>query len=256
MPKKVTFLELVLKTLAGFGGGLGGTFILLLIFLLSSSVFEPLLNQEEGLEAVTGGTPLLLVFVFMIMIFVASLSANLLSSFFMSFTDRERYQKISTTLYQIFIINLVVLVFTAPLYFIVSSLGVSFLAVVSALQVIVTAQASALIMEVLADYRYALVSVYSIVFAILVAVGTNFFFFQATGKPEILLFVAIPIIWTSIGFFEALFGMFYRWMFVSYGTDFLRSDANLGREVVEEALEMPEEEKEKDVAGSDFLKKD
>jgi len=143
---------------------------------------------------------------------------------------------------------------------IVSGLKVEMIASVAALQVVVSAFISALILEIIADYKYALLGVYSTAFSVLVSAGIYFFFYSVSSEqPIILLFLALPVIWGAIGIFSGLLGLVYEKVYRLYGIDFLSSaikygdDETYGEEPVEED---EEEEKPKDDAGAEFLGKE
>ena len=253
-PKPVPILNVFLRALGGLGGGVIGTGIILAIAFLGASVLSSALG-----ESIDGTVHPLFVFVFIAMIFLGSTAANLLGPLFIGLTDRDKYSRLNTTLYQVFIANLVILIVTAPVYMIVSSLKVESIASVAALQVVVSAFVSALILEVIADYRYALLGVYSTALSVLVSAGVFFFFYSvSSGQPIILLFLALPTIWLSIGLFSGLLGLVYGWIYKMYGVDFLSSAIKYGGDQKwtsdEEDAEMEESrEKAKDDAGAKFL---
>lgn len=251
-PRRLTFLTLVLKTLAGFGGGISGTGILLIIFLATSSILQPALGAEANAANVN---PLFMV-VLVAMIFATSLVSSLLSILFLSYTERERYTRIATTLGQVFIINFVIFAFILPIYLTTSVSNLQVLVFSAALQVILSATASSLILELMVDYKYALLAVYSTILAILVAAGLSFIFYNLSGNITLLMFIALPLMWSSIGFFQSTVTMFYYWVFQTWGTDYLASETALGTDygIPDTTEEELEEEQKKDIEGSDFLK--
>lgn len=237
-PKPVGGFTILLRTLGGLGGGVIGTGIILAIAFLGASILSSALGASTD-----GAVHPLFVFVFMAMMFLGSLAANILSPLFMALTDRAKYKRLSTTLYQIFIANLVILIVIAPVYMIVSGLKVDSIAAVAALQVVVSAFVSALILEVIADYRYALLGVYSTALSVLVSAGVYFLFYTvSSGQPIILLFIGLPTIWVSIGLFSGLLGFLYGWIYKLYGVDFLSSVVKYGQD---ESWDTPEEVAEK-----------
>lgn len=252
-PQSPSFLTLVLKTFAGLGGGIAGMLILLLIFLGASTILQPALNPELGLE-MSGKNPLF-IFVFMAMIFLTSLGANILGSLFFTFVEHEKYTRTQTVLYQIFFINLVAFVIMAPIYLLLDARGlldmVGFLA---GFHVLLTALASVMILEIVGDIRYALVGVYGVIFSLLISTGVIMVMYELSGRnPTIILFAALPIMWTSLGFVTVIVEMFYRWLYTIYGSDFLTSGASFGRDYGE--AEEEEAPPPPDVEGSEFLKK-
>lgn len=252
-PPSPSFLTLVLKTIAGLGGGIAGMLILLVIFLGASTILSPALNPALTPEEVSKNP--LFIFVFMAMIFLTSLGANLLGSLFFTFVEHEKYSRSQTAMYQIFIVNLVAFVIMAPIYIILDSGGlmdmVGFLA---GFHVLISALASVMILEIVGDLRYAVVGVYGVIFSLLISTGVIMIIYELTQRnPTIVLFVALPIMWTTLGFITVIIEMLYRWLYTIYGTDFLMSKTSFGRDYGE-----PEEEEAPpppDVTGAEFLKK-
>lgn len=260
-PPQVPAFAILMRALGGVGGGLVGTALILVISLLASSVLQSAL----GAQASEDGVHPLFVFVFLAMIFLSSATANLLGPLFIGLSEREKYRHLSTTLYQIFIANVVILILVAPLYVLMAGLNLKMVAAVAALHIVLSTFSSALILEIIADYRYALLGVYSTVLAVLVSSGISFLFYSLfKANPSFLLFPILPLLWFSIGFFNGLLGFLYGWIYKLYGTDFLSSAITYGAdqewisEKEEAQLEMEAEAKadaRKNDEGAAFLNK-
>ncbi len=254
-PRHVSFFTMFAKTFLGLCGGVFGSLILLLIFLASSSVLQPVLNPAAS----TGEqvNPIFIV-ILMAMIFITSLISSMTTPMLLSFTERLRYPRIMTAIYQIFILNLVIFAFVAPIYLTTSTSSLEFTAYAAGLQIILVATASALIMEILNDERYPLLAVYTTIIAMLVATSVNIFLYQIFHSATVLLFAALPITWASIGFFQGVLAMVYYWYYLNWGNDFLASASTYGMEyagvAAEEALREEEELPPEDRNGGDFLK--
>lgn len=254
-PRRMSFFLLVLKTFAGFGGGIAGTSVLLLIFLATSSILQPVLGGAVEAEMGAGQISPLFMAVLMGMVFATSLVSSLLAPLFIAYTERDRYGRIATMMGQIFIVNLVIFAFVLPIYLTTSTERMELTFYAASLQVILSSMAGALIMEILHDNKYPLLAVYNTVLAMLVAVGANFILYYVTGSATILLFAALPIIWSLVGFAQAAVAMFYYWVFQTWGSDFLANTATFGIDygIPDETEE--EEEEKPDVEGEDFLTK-
>lgn len=255
-PRPVTLGNVFLRSFAGLGGGIIGTFVLLVVFLLASSILQPVLSPES-----TDIHPLF-IFVFIAMLFLATIAANLVSVMLLALTERAKYTRFSSIVTQTFSVNITIFIFSVPLYLIASSINMTFVAYVAGLHVIISLMASALVMEIIADFEYALLGVYGIILAVLAGAGANFLIYQITttanggiGNPTVLLFVAMPLLWFLLGFMTSAVNMFYEWVFRAYGTDFLRASIAYGTDYGVEELPPPPtpEELRKDVAGADFL---
>ncbi len=256
-PRKMSFFTLVLKTFAGMFGGAGGSMVLLLIFLSSSSILNPVLGATVEAEASQGEVSALFMAILMGMIFATSVVSSMLSAFLLCYTERDRYTRIATAMSQIFIMNIAIFICVLPVYLTTSTARLELTAFAAVLQVILSATASALILELVHDRRYALLAVYNTILAILIASGVNFFLYFIFKSATILLFVAVPIIWTSIGFIGAAFTMIYFWIFQTWGSDFLAYSKSFGSDygVPDQSEEEEEEENRKpDVEGGNFFR--
>jgi hypothetical protein len=256
-PRKLTFFTLVLKTFAGFAGGMAGTLVLLLIFLSTSSILQPVLGQAVATEAAAGEVSPLFMVVLMAMIFATSIVSSMLAPLLLSYTERDRYNKIATTMSQIFIVNIVIFAFVLPIYLTTSTARIELTAFAAFMQIILSATASALILELIHDHRYALLAVYTTLLGVLVSTGIIFFIYYATSTATIVLFAALPIIWSVIGFSQATLSMIYYWIYETWGNDFLASTASFGADygVPDTSEEEEEQQMQKpDSEGGDFLK--
>jgi len=252
-PRQVSLFTLFAKTFMGLAGGTFGSLILLLIFLATSSVLQPVLSPAEA----TGEqvNPIFIV-ILMAMIFATTLISSLLTPWLLAYTERLRYPRIVTSIYQIFIVNLIIFAFTAPLYLTTSTTNLEFTAYAAGMQILMVSLSSALIMEILNDDRYPLLAVYTTVIGVLIATAINLFLYQMMKSATVLLFAALPITWASIGFFQAALAMIYYWYYLNWGNDFLATTTSYGTEYagVEEEVEEAEQELPEDKAGGDFFK--
>ncbi len=253
-PRRMGFFTLILKTFLGLVGGVIGSLILLLIFLAAASILQPVL-LPGGVEA-DQINPVFMV-ILMMMIFLCTLVSSLLTPFLLSFTERERYTRINSSIYQIFIINLVIFAFSAPLYLTTSVANLEFTAYAAGLQVILVSTAASLIMEIVNDKRYPLVAVYQTLLAILFATAGSLLLFQLLQSTTVLLFAVLPLTWMMIGFFQGAFPAVYQWYYSNWGVDFLAAETSYGVDYAADYAETQQEEEEEpaeDQDGSDFLK--
>lgn len=248
-PGTIGFSTLLLKLLATAAGGGVGSLILVVIFFLASSLLTPLTAPEEGYVSP------IFVFVLLIMIFLSSTASNIVSTWLLALTERGKYTRIASTIYQVFIVNLIVFILMAPIYFLTATVDVGVIAYAIALHIILTAQASAIILEIVSNYRYALVGVYGVTFSILISGGIMLALASYINSPQILLFLALPIVWGTIAFMGSMVTMVYSWIAHVYDKDFLSTKTMYGDDYGKEVL--PEEEitpKAQDEAGADFLR--
>lgn len=252
-PINISFSTFLLKLLAGGVGGTIGSLILILIFVLGSTFLTPLTANYEG-SAISP----IFIFILIVMVFLSSTIGNIVSTFLLSLTERQKYKRTASAIYQIFLISLIIFLLMTPVYFITTSIDFTIVAYAVALHIIVSAQVSALILEIVSNYRYSILGVYSITFAILMSAGLMFTLANFIQSPAILLFAALPIVWGSIAFMHSLVTMIYGWIVNVYDKDFLSTQtlygADYGKEI-EETEEEIIESNTKDQAGADFLRK-
>lgn len=252
-PRPMSFFTLVLKTFAGLGGGIAGTIVLVLIFLATSSILQPVLGGTAQLSP--DEISPLFIMVLVSMVFATSLVSSMVGALLLGYTERERYTRISTAMGQIFIMNIVIFAFVMPVYLTASTTSLAVIAGAAALQVILSATAGSLMLELIHDARYPLLAVYETLLAILAAMSVSFVLFALTGNATILMFIALPMIWGLLGFFHSAVPMFYYWLFQTWGTDYLATEAQFGTDygIPDESEEEAEEEQREDVEGGDFL---
>ena len=258
-PRKMTFLTLVLKTFAGFAGGIAGTLVLLLIFLPASAILQPIVGAAVAADTAASEPSPLFMVVLMSMIFATCIVSSMLSTLLLAYTERDRYTRIATTMSQVFFVNIVIFAFVLPIYLTTSTTRLELTVFAAVMQVILSSMASALILELIHDRRYSLLAVYTTILGVLVSMGINFFIYFATGTATAMMFAALPIIWATIGFSQAALTMFYFWMFETWGSDFLANTTSFGADygVPDTSEEEEEEERQSqkpDVEGGNFLK--
>lgn len=247
-PPHISFSTLLLKILGGgVGGSLGGLILLLAVLLLAS--FFP---DDPSIVTISP----IFVFLIMVVIFIASTASNILSVLLISLTEREKYTRVKSAIYQVFIVNVIIFLLMVPVYFITSLTSVAIVPYAVALHIIVSAQMSATILEIVSNYKYALVGIYGITFSVLLSAAGMFAIYAMTGQNStILLFLAIPIVWTSIAIVQTITTVIYGSIARTYDKDFLSTQEvygdDYGKEVVDEEDLTP---KADDEEGADFLR--
>ncbi len=249
-PERVSFATFLLKILAAGVGGSAGAIVLLLIFLFAGTLLGPL----TGVEETTSISPIF-VFLVIVMTFLASTVGNILSVFLMSLTEKGKYTRTSSAIYQIFILSVLVFLLMVPVYFLTLGIDTSMMGYTVALHIIITAQASALILEIISNYKYALVGLYSVTFSIIVSAIILFALYGVAQNITIVLFAALPVVWGSIAFVHSIVTMLYGWIARTYDQDFLATTTvygeDYGKKYVSKEDRTP---KAKDEKGGDFLR--
>jgi hypothetical protein len=229
-PRTVKFSLLFFKSLAGLGIGIMGM-IILLIF-----VFLGIGTVDSG--SITGPFQ---IFAAISMGLITSMIVNSIGVFAFGLLDREKYPNIRSVLSHIISLNIFIFIFILPVYFFVAigsndnPLPIIFL--VATLQLIISAQASTLALELSASEssRENLLAIYGIIFGILLSIILNIWIYSAFQKfstaaelaegggrgPTAVLFSILPLTWFAFGFFTTAAEMFYRWIYETWGIDFL-----------------------------------
>jgi len=250
-PSKVSFATFLLKILAAVVGGVIGTLVFIAIFVFASSIFDKIttLSAEDSVSPI-------FVFILMVITFLASTLGNIISSLLLSFTEKEKYQKRASAIYQIFVVNIIMFLLMVPVYFLGARMGFGVAAYVVGLHIILTAQASALILEIISNYKHALVGVYGVTFSILLSATVFFGIANIIESPNFLLFITLPIVWGSIALVQTIVTNLYGWVARTYDKDFLASTTVYGRDYGKEE-ETAEEAapKAQDEEGAEFLRK-
>jgi len=244
-PEKISFTTFLLKILATGAGGFAGSLILFIIFLFTGSVFP-----SAGDEFISP----IFVFILLIMIFLASTVSNIISVWLLALTEKGKYKRISSAIYQVFIVSIIILVLMVPVYLISVNSNIAFTGYVVALHIIIAAQVSALILEIISNYRYALLGVYGVSFAVLVSAAILFSLSGSLESPQLLLFLALPVIWVSIAIVHTLVVIIYGWIARTYDKDFLSTQTVYGDDYGKEVETPKESPKAKDESGGDFLR--
>lgn len=249
-PAKISFPTLLVKIFAGIAGGGIGALILLVVSVLAAAIIAPITNPAETVEEISP----VFVFVVSIMAFLAATASDILSVLFLSLTEREKYTKTPTAIYHIFILNVVLFILMVPVYFIGTSANVDLSIFILALHVIISSQASALIMESVSNNKYTLVGIYGVTFSIVISTAILFGLYGGTS-PAIVLFTALPVVWGSIALVHGIFAMIYGWVVDIYDKDFLSLETDYGVDYGKAVeSEPPKAPKAKDEAGADFLR--
>jgi hypothetical protein len=248
-PPRMTFSTFLLKVLSGGIGGSLGALILLVIFMLGATVLQPMQGGDE-LKYVSP----IFVFVLMIMVFLASTASNLLSIFLLSLTEKDKYIRTRSAIYQVFILSVVIFILMVPIYLLAASLDVRIAAYAVALHIILTAQLSASILEIVSDYKYSLVGIYGVTFSIVISALIMVGIYGLVNYSVLIFFLALPIVWVSIAIFQSIFTMIYGWIARLYDKDFLSTKMVYGDDYGKEVEEKPEAPHAVDEAGADFLK--
>jgi hypothetical protein len=220
------------RMLAGAVGGGAGSLIIFLGVLLFGSILSQFMEDSQLSSPIA-------TFLIIIVLFFATLIANSLGAFLIGLTDPDKYTNLSKGLLQILLVNVVIFVFTLPVYFVVKSIDPFLTFYVAAVHFLFSAMTSGLVFNIIAvDREQILVNVYSIVLGVFSGLLLLVLLYMAAG--EMLLFFSMPIIiWFSIGFVGGTVEYFYYQLYRHSGVDFLQTE-----DLKEEDLEQEGQEKD------------
>lgn len=237
-PHRVDGISIFYRAIAGAVGGAGGALVIFLGVLLGNTILQSIVTDP------TVSNPLA-TFSILAVLFVATLVSNGLGAFLIGLTDTDKYVYIGRGLIQILVVNVMIFLFTLPVYLVVKSIDPSLMIYVAAVQFIFTAMTSALVFEILAsDQAQILLNLYSVIisiFAGLLLFVVIFYF----GQQLVLFFTMPVILWGSIGFIGGIVSYFYYQMYLRSGVDFLYSEGSGSGEVMpppDTSEQVPEEQ--------------
>lgn len=229
--RPLTFTLFLLRLLSGITGGIAGTLAAFIVYFIMLSVIPA---GEE--------TTSLSVFAIIIMAFVGTLIANTVTALMVTFMDSQKYSRRKTTLTHVFIFNLVLFLFTIPLY--VIAIPFNIVIGVVALHFVLSAFISALIMEVIAGYEYSLVGIYSISLGTFLSIAFAFVALAAGSSQLFITLGAMPIVWFTIMVTGGLVELIYDNFLKYYGVDALNAQTDLGGDTEMEPSDEEEDEDE------------
>jgi hypothetical protein len=222
---KMSLSQLIFRTLAGIIGGGFGSIVILIGILFSSSFVDPALGDAGDISVQP-------VFIFLIIAlsFLAVLCADLITVTFLTYLNRAKYKRLFSTLVQIFTTNVVLAIFTFPLYLIAAAQSIESVVFIIGLQVILSIQGSYLIMETLANSKHLILTLYASIIAIVTTVILGVVLGIGVQVSSTLAFLVTPITWGLFAFWNASGEMTYQWVYGVYGEDFLNNQTNYGED--------------------------
>ncbi len=211
-PRRVYNHDVVFRSLVAFLGGLAGSGILLIYWLLSNQLF--LLFGGEG----SGG---LIVFILLIIsTYVGSVLASLLVFSLLHLVDREKYTRITSTLTQVFILVTVVSVAFVPLYIVLY--GQQMLTLAGVAHIITVTVLAYITGEITVRNTYTLLGIIAASLALISVLTIVAFAAKIIGQVSWFILLLFPLLWMLMVGFHAVLEMMYSWFYVTYGTDYIR----------------------------------
>lgn len=249
----MTVASFLFRIIATFTGGILGSLVLVLFIVLADAMLAPIIGATEQVSIGP-----VFVFIVMLMVFLSTLLGNTVAILLTSLTDREKYKRRSTALTQIAVMSVIVVIFMLPVYFISATIDLQLVIFAVALHMILTVLTSALTLEIVSNYKYSLVGLYGVTLSIIISAAALFLFSRIVSSLTILLFIALPVIWGTMGLVSGFTSMVYASLARLYDKDFLSTQTMYGDDYgkeVEEEIEEKFEEIPEDTEGASFLRK-
>ena len=206
-PKEIDIKDVWISSLGALISGIIGSIIMLvLIFVLSGfiNVSDWFVAARSWIGEKNSIFPLIL----SIITFLATSATMFITYFFLHFANPERYRKNHVILWQIAFFTFFVYLFMAPVYIYSGLLDYDYIMIVFLIHTILVVFWVSLIIEVLNNYRYVLVSIYwSFLWLFVAVIVTSLIFWSIDSwqaKLISLLFL-LPI----INFMQ----VFFKWIF-------------------------------------------
>lgn len=248
-PRVITNYHIITRTVAGLFGGIAGTIVMVITLLLASNLFKNGNTQaatelSQNASAITKSE--INIFILMAGAFLSSLAGNIMAFLGFSLFDHEKYTRVVSTIVQLMIVNLLVFVFIAPAYLVLSTAKLSNVSFLVGAHIILATLLCIFVSEVINNTRYVLVGFYGAMFGILMGIGAELLVALKSSEQMIgiLVLTMLPVTLATMGFFSSIFEMFYGWIYRLYGIDWLGtfvSDDDLQTSLVEEGETINEE---------------
>jgi len=238
--RPITFSLFFLRLVSGILGGSAGTLAAFVIYFIMLS-FVPTGDENTSIS----------VFVIILMAFVGTLVANIVTTLLVSFMDSLKYNRGKTMVTHVFIFNMILFVLSVPLYVIGASVGI--LMPIVALHFLLSAFVTALVMEVIAGGTYALLGVYSATVAIFITIVMAFVFITVSDSELLITLAAMPMVWFMLQLIGGLAELLYDTFVTLYGVDFLSTETDYGDKQEDSEKEMEQEEKEEEDEGGEHM---
>jgi hypothetical protein len=239
----------LIKTLvAGISGGVGSV-----VFVIMLLLFGDILSNVFSAE--TASLSLIGAFLTLVTVFLATTASNLLATWLINLVSEKKTANLSTVMYQIFGLNLLLFVIMLPIYALIQiesqtmiRFGINFHMTVSLL-------GSALIYQFYSRPKDGLVSIFSGMFAICLLFLTHLLLSSVNIASELLVFILLPLLWSVLVLSQGFFSAVYQGIASIYDKEFLSLDIKFGEDYGRPSSdESSEEEKNSDKDGKDFLK--
>ncbi|MBW7955058.1 hypothetical protein H3C61_04570 [Candidatus Gracilibacteria bacterium] len=220
-PRKIGIVDILMHSAGGFTAGFIGSVLLLFIVLSFGGLID--LPSKIGQVSFTmGGNSPIFPFALSFITFIVSIIVVLLTYYFLTIIDQEKYKKTIIHFSQLAIFSIIIYILFITIYVVVGVNNYDYIMYVFIFHILILTFGSILILELLNNYRYILLGIYSSFFGFGIASILILFIFSMFGSSYAKLLSLLLMLPLSVGlllFFKGLFEFLYYKYFIITGKD-------------------------------------
>lgn len=236
--QNVPLSQIILRFFTGFGAGIAGSVILMLILFAGWSVVGTALSStaastnEFGVLVGGDSTHPLFVYFVLLATFLGVLAANVTYTFLFTLVE-EKYVHRTTTITHSFFGNLILMILLLPAYIVGGNkAGVEGVQRVVTFHIMLSGIFTFLILESLHWSKRVLVNMYALIIGLALFTLTSA---ATAANPTTGTLLAMPFFFGFIGMSNSLATAVYAWIYKTYGSDVLNTDTRFGSDYTDEA---------------------
>jgi len=242
-PPKVVFSEVILNTFGAFIAWIIWSIALLIMVFSISSVID--VPATFASQKIWWATNMLFPFIMSLLALISGMITTISTYKFLNLLSKEKYKNTILHLWQIAFFSILVYIFVAPAYIYGWIIDYNNIMYVFILHMVILIFWTAVILEVMNNYRYVLTGIYWSFIAIFITLLFSIVIFSLFSwwfaKLMVLLFL-IPLINSSITFIKEIFQLLYFKYYKYTWNDFLWDIFSKIEMEEEEMLKQEEEE--------------
>ncbi len=231
--RPVSFLDIFIRFFSGFGAGLSGAIIMLIVLFLSWSIVGDTLAPKDvalnefGVAIETQSTHPLFAYFVVLAAFLGIIASNIAYILIATFIS-EYYSFRTTLLTDVFFGNLIILILMIPVYVVMTNyFGNDGIGIASFMHVILSVILSFFTLEIINWSKHLLVNLYGFILGIICFVLVSLVFYS---NKTALAFFVLPLLFGFLAMGNAMAQSIYEWFYKTYGNDFLNIETRFGED--------------------------